>query len=598
MKIKALVIAPYQGLVELTTSLKSELQDFDIHVIQSDLSEVLPLIGQMEKEGYDLIISRGGTAKLLRHHSTLPVIEIQVSGYDILRTLVLVKDSKVKMQVIGFQNIIDGFVSVSSIMNIDIPATVITQESEVDGALASAREQGVKVVLGDTVTAGKAAEYGIQGVLITSGKESVLEAFAQAKHIHHIAQSYYAINETYENLMNFLDVGISVIDKNGVPQFANRAFRKLLKLPIELKDRTLFDGFPFLKHMIEDLDRGIVYDHRVMLMDPGKTFVIEGGKIDYKHNQEHYYIKVSEAQETAGEGEIVVIYREDLMDSFPPLLVEGTDAGAQTVNPEQAHFEFPLALYGEKGSGKRLFAEAIRRRNDENLVELHIAKVTDLSFETLCGILQNLAEDTIAYIQGINQAGISFQRALVKMLPKLSVKAVFAFEDEPQALAGAGVLEPHLYDTFKPQTIFIPPLRAKLHDLEGMIRSFIIQYNERLGKQIVGIRPEVLAALHRHDWTGNLIELQEIIKQFMMHTNGEYISEDVLPLLTEKRVLQNGKTADKGANPINLHQTLDEIERDIIMAVLEQEQMNQTRAAKRLGINRSTLWRKIKQIEE
>ncbi|WP_410512252.1 PrpR N-terminal domain-containing protein [Paenibacillus sp. BR2-3] len=597
MKIKVLVIAPYTGLVELTTSLKEDLGDFDITVLQSDLSEVLPMIGYWEKEGYDLMISRGGTAKLLRKHSSLPIVEIPVSGYDILRMLVLVKDYKVKMELIGFPNIIDGFVSVSSIMNINIPFSVTQNENEVNDALVRARDNGVKVVLGDNSTVGKAAQYGIQGILITSGKESVLEAFAQAKHIHQLAQSYYAINETYESLIDFLDEGIAVIDNKGMFQFANSAFLKMFKLPPpEPKDRSLFDTFPFFKRMVEDMNHGMVYDDRVTLMDPGMKFSIVGGKINYSHNKEHYYIKVSEAR--SNDSELTVIYWDDHFDSYPPLLAEARDADGKVVNPGLGGFEFPLTLFGEKGSGTRLFAGAVRRGNSGQLIELNISSVSDSSFDAIRGLLNNLADHTIIYIHGIENAELSFQKALYKVLLECPVKVMFAFEKEPRTLADSGALERQLYDKLKNNTVFSPPLRERLQDLEGLVRSFIIQYNVRFGKQIVGVRPEVLSALSSHNWTGNLLELQETIRQFVKDTDGEYIEEDVLPIPMKK--LPNPKSGVENAegNKINLNQTLDEIERDIIRTVLEEEQMNQTRAAKRLGINRSTLWRKIKQGEE
>lgn len=595
MKIKALVIAPYPGLVELTTSLKDELQDFDVDIIQSDLSEVLPILEQIEKGDYDLLISRGGTAQLLRDHSSLPVVEIQVSGYDILRMLVLVKDYKVNMEVIGFKNIIDGFVSVSNIMNIDIPVTVIAHEDEVNGILERAKDSGVKLVLGDTVTTRKAAEYGIQGVLITSGKESVFEAFEQAKHIFRVMKPYNTIKETYENLINDLDIGVCVLNGSGALQFANEAFRKILKPPIELKDRTLFDSFPFLKYAIETMAYGTVFDHRVSLMDPGKTFVLEGRKIDYKHNKDHYYLKISENQTT--DHEVAVIYHDESTNHYYPLLVLGKDVNDQAVNPESDHFEFPLALYGEKGSGKRYFGEAIRRRYFDKMIELTIARTSDYSVEAIGNILENSAEDTLVYIGGASHGSLSFQKALCKMLPTLRAKVIFAFDDSLEALFNSGLLEQSFYERMNSNKIFIPSLRTRFHDLESMVRSLIIYYNERLGKQIVGIRPEVLAALQNHDWSKNLIELQETIKQFIIYTTGEYITEEVLPLLNEVN-LDTHRLASKSSRAlINLNQTLEEIERDVIMAVLEEEQMNQSRAARRLGINRTTLWRKIKQSE-
>src|SRR5690349_1680076 len=92
MGIRTLVIAPFRGLMELTANLSPELSDFDITVIQADISEVMqmvPTIKRYESEGYEMLISRGGTARFLRKHTTLPVMEIKITGYDIMRILTL-----------------------------------------------------------------------------------------------------------------------------------------------------------------------------------------------------------------------------------------------------------------------------------------------------------------------------------------------------------------------------------------------------------------------------------------------------------------------------------------------------------------------------
>jgi propionate catabolism operon transcriptional regulator len=122
-------------------------------------------------------------------------------------------------------------------------------------------------------------------------------------------------------------------------------------------------------------------------------------------------------------------------------------------------------------------------------------------------------------------------------------------------------------------------------------------YNERYGKQIVGLRPEVMQALRAHPWRGNLFELKDTIERFVKQSDGEYVEMEVLPL-PEQAGWEAGPGQEAGNEQktgIDLNKTLVEIEKDVIRLVLERENNNQSSAAKRLGINRSTLWRKIKQ---
>ncbi len=89
-----------------------------------------------------------------------------------------------------------------------------------------------------------------------------------------------------------------------------------------------------------------------------------------------------------------------------------------------------------------------------------------------------------------------------------------------------------------------------------------------------------------------------MISQFVKHTDGSYISGEVLPYLIETQGRANRIAKSDALQSLNLNQTLDDIESDIIRIVLEEENNNQSNAAKRLGINRSTLWRKLKDQEE
>ncbi|CAM4137631.1 hypothetical protein L1N85_05945 [Paenibacillus alkaliterrae] len=189
------------------------------------------------------------------------------------------------------------------------------------------------------------------------------------------------------------------------------------------------------------------------------------------------------------------------------------------------------------------------------------------------------------------------QRGITPVLLKSRSQLIFSFERNPADLKTENALDAKLYETFQDRTIFLPPLRERLNELDEYIRTFLIMYNERFGKQIVGLRLEVMEALYVHPWQGNLFELKEMIETFVKHSEGEYIGKDVLPLMRQVEGVQSSDSAGRSglSGFVDLNKTLDEIERDVIQAVLERENMNLSAAAKRLGINRSTLWRKVKE---
>lgn len=581
MKIKAIVIAPYPGLSELTLSLQEELQEFEIVVEHGDLSRVLPLISRIHMEGYDVIISRGGTAKLLQKHSYLPVVEIPVSGFDILRILTLVKGYNAKCEMIGFPNIIEGFMSVSSLMEVDISYKVIHQEQEVEAALADAKARGVQVVIGDSITVKMAAESGMQGVLITSGKESLMEAFSRAAQLHKSAEKLRNKNEMYESMLGKLQDGYAAVDQSGKLKFANACFKHLLKLP-DTAD-TLYALYPGLREMLRDVGRGADFDRTTAVYEPEQGLILRVQSLPVTDERQHYMLLAS-AEESSP---------IDLTACY--LLADAPYFSHQEEERQEAEFPaYPVAVYGEKGSGrKRYIINATIAESRDGILCLHIRQSSE---EVLKSIMELMlyGGGRVTAIEGVEILSAKQQRELAEFILKRKVKTVFLFDKDPEALAAEEQLAGKLLRSFQNRKLSLPALRDTAW-LERSIRACLIWTNERQGKQIVGIREEVMEALLAHPWQGNFTELRTVMELFVSAAEGPFIEQDALSLLEEgSRKAHSALAPPLTKDGLNLRQPLEDIERDIIRTVLEQEDMNQSLAAKRLGINRSTLWRKLK----
>lgn len=598
MRIKALIVAPYQGLAELTTTLKDELRDFDISIVSGDLSEALSYLDQIQSEDYEVLISRGGTARLLREHSSIPVIDIQVSGFDLLRILMLVKDYQSKMIMVGFPNVIEGFVSVSGLLDVHIPYTSIHSEDEVDEVVRKAKTDGIKFIVGDTITVKRANEYGIQGVLITSGRESVLEAFAQARQIYKLSARYKRKERNYEALLDTMSSGYAIIDQRNNIHYANPSFYQLFHLPEDVDQ--LNTPYPQLQYLINNLNLGIALDH-LITVNSYQTLIAAGGDIEgvddqislipHEHNKKLHYLKVISRE--AVQSEITVRYMDKQDESLPQWMITGEelfDAG-------QSDYSYPLAIYGERGVGKRMMAmkllSAGQRSEFFECVEVRIEQPSQKSMEALITLITT--SKLAITIFGAEKLPLLDQQRMLVAIQQYSYPVIFLFERSPADLRKEHKIDSKLYESIKHQIVRIPSLGDRLQQLDEFIRSFLIMSNERYGKQIVGLRPTVREALHAHPWKGNLLELKEVIDQFVMHTDGEFVKEDAIALLLHEKVihLSYGDTS-RSHYQLDLNKTLEEIEVDLIRIVLEQEGFNQSVAAKRLGINRSTLWRKIK----
>lgn len=106
-KVKILAVAPYEGMADLITVLGKERKDIELTVQTGDLDIGRRIAIDLAHKNYDVIISRGGTAELIRSTVDLPVIDISISGYDILRTIKLAENYSGKFVIAAFSGVFD-----------------------------------------------------------------------------------------------------------------------------------------------------------------------------------------------------------------------------------------------------------------------------------------------------------------------------------------------------------------------------------------------------------------------------------------------------------------------------------------------------------
>jgi DNA-binding NtrC family response regulator len=132
-----------------------------------------------------------------------------------------------------------------------------------------------------------------------------------------------------------------------------------------------------------------------------------------------------------------------------------------------------------------------------------------------------------------------------------------------------------------------------VQDIPNITTLYISQANVEFGKQVVGLESEAMELMQQFGWPQNLAQFKRVIRQLIISTNDYYIKTDVVrqALSQESPSSQYTFQLQPGYEILNLNQNLDSINYDVSRIVLEQEHMNKTKTAERLGISRSTLWR-------
>ncbi len=161
-----------------------------------------------------------------------------------------------------------------------------------------------------------------------------------------------------------------------------------------------------------------------------------------------------------------------------------------------------------------------------------------------------------------------------------------------QDLVVAGGFRMDLYYRLKIIEINIPPLRERISDIPLLVSYFIGKQSARLNKKVKGISTKALSALSRHDWPGNGRELENVIQRMIIFSQTEILDVDVVPHDLRETKQGRVKTTDY-VSP----QSLEELEISFISKTLHENNGNRAATAEILGIDKTTLWRKIKQYK-
>ncbi|WP_085522259.1 sigma-54-dependent Fis family transcriptional regulator [Tuberibacillus sp. Marseille-P3662] len=586
-------IAPYPGMMEIMRSMAKEDPTIHIDVYFKNLQDGLHLVKETDIQQYDVIVSRGGTAALIREHVEIPVIDVKVSGYDLLRVLTLVDGYNGKAAILGFSNVTQGASAICDILNIDIDIFTVRHENEVEPKIKDIKDQDVHLVIGDVITVETAQRFGMQEILLTSGEESIREAFTEAKEITHSFRTLQNQTTVYKEALNNSHRGVVILNQHWHVIYQNQP-AKQWHIHEHLMDNTQL-------HMIfKNNDDPTTIDN--IPIQVNQALFNLSGKV-FNHNDDSYYILYIDSlinKDCKHQGMSIKELSQNPDNAF--LRINGSSEAITKTTQlarQLGNMPIPIWIYGEAGTGKSLFAEAIQTsRSYHHLIVVNITEMpSDKRTYILFGDEQNPGMLTGIQVSGLcikgleslsNSEADDFNRYLLQQQDLLN-KIIVVSSESPADISNISPAHATLVSSLSKGMVEIPPLRHRKEDIEDLVKLFIAEYNTRYGKQVVGVAPDLLAELKAHDWQNNIQQLRQTVEKFIIHTTGAYIQPtEVL------HILQELKTKPNQGHHQNVSGTLQEIEQQIIKQVLEEENMNQSKAAERLGINRTTLWRKLK----
>ncbi len=282
-----------------------------------------------------------------------------------------------------------------------------------------------------------------------------------------------------------------------------------------------------------------------------------------------------------------------------------------------------VLVTGESGTGKSMIARAIHRKSGraakpfievacgalpENLLESelfgHVAGAfTGATGDKVGKFMQ--ADGGTIFLDEIGTASAAMQVKLLRVLQelefeqvggdktyKVDVRIILATNEDLADAVAEGRFRQDLYYRVNVINVELPSLRDRRSDISLLAQSFLQDLREDTNRPISGFSEDALAALENYAWPGNIRELQNVVERAVLLGKGDVISAADLP-----RDITGGQSLNLSrVGNMTLKEALEEPERQIILDVLEANNWNRNATADSLGVNRTTLYKKMKRL--
>jgi DNA-binding NtrC family response regulator len=282
-----------------------------------------------------------------------------------------------------------------------------------------------------------------------------------------------------------------------------------------------------------------------------------------------------------------------------------------------------VLITGESGTGKSMIARAIHRRSsrrDGPFVEVACGALPETLLESelfghVAGAFTGATGDKVGkfkqadggtiFLDEIGTSSPGLQVKLLRILQdytfepvggtksyKIDARVILATNEDLAERVAAGTFRQDLYYRVNVINIELPPLRQRVADVPLLAKHFLDQVCAESGKKVHGFTDEAIETLQRYDWPGNVRELQNCIERAVLLGKGDMVRVEDLP--TSLAVSRPMALEPLGQR--TLKQAMANPERQIILDVLEANQWNRQATAEALGVNRTTLYKKMKKL--
>lgn len=593
-KIRVLAIAPYEGMKGLMLEAAKEFDDIEVNVFVGDLSKGLALAKHNFYNDHDVIISRGGTASMLKEQMDLPIVEVEISLTDILQAMKMGEHISRSYAIVGFPNVTKNAEIICQILDANIDIFPIGGVEDLDEILDGVVEKGTQAILCDMIAYTTALKKGLNPVLIKSSLESIRGAFQRVrqvyathrklreenrflrgiiwKHINHTlvfdedgAIFFSTMENNNEPIVDYLKAErrreYNGEDIHIIKQINN--VRYSIRLTKEYFAERVYTVYYFSENKVSlpDIKYGIRYlGQPEALKEFGESiYGIIGLHEDscrrieqLRENQQPLLLCGEDG--TCKEQVVKYIYLQGAWRNKPLVIIDCFMMGQKSWDYLMEHHNSPLTMTGCTLYIKNVDVLTAAQRKEllANLMEMNVCRQNRVIFSSICSRQEAVTEAGRDLLEGL---------CCVKLV--------------------------------------LPPLRARAEQIPELTMRYLTHINGQAQTVESCLEPEGIRLLQQYEWPHNYTQFQRVLEELIAARTGVISAENVRRALGEECVIATvSNKVDDADVRIDLNQPLEKINQEIVKKVLALEHGNRSSAANRLQIGRSTLWRFIKKTEQ
>ena len=613
-----------------------------IHISRAAFSEAVADGKRMEASGVEVIISRRGLAQMLRASLQIPVLSIPYASIDTLKSLRQASELGRRILLASFMERIDRIETIAEFLNVEIKQLVYADVASLDEGLRSAESEGYEVVVGGRWTMRSAEKRSMKYVELRTIDidEDIAATIESAKSVAQANREAKKRTYQYQCIIDATTEGIIAVDNNGRVNAINKAARNFMHIaspnilgqpissfinnPSVLK--FLNAKLPIWNKLEKINDDLFVFNHLPVEM----SNEIIGGVSTFK-DVDNVMVAENAVRQSLTKGFVAKYSIDDLVHADPAMrnVVMKAKKFAQT--------DSTILLVGATGTGKEILAQSIHnlsRRAENPFVSLHCGALPESLLESeLFGYEEGaftgskkrgsagrfeMAHTGTLFLDEIDTTPLNVQTRLLRVLQEkevmrlggghkipVNIRIIAAAGRDLTSALEEGRFREDLFFRLNVLRINIPPLQDRVKDIPVLLKHYIGQLSAKNGLAPISLPAAYVQKLMAYSWPGNVRQLRNFAECLVLNSHllgnttpleelYQGLYEELLQYNPKNKIVesvQEAKPSQRGMKERKRDQ-----ESTMIWEALEDAKFNKTRAAKALGITRTTLWRKMKEV--